>query len=343
MTSITKTYSSFRVSCLSVMLILLTPVFLWADGKLVRVVGTDSVLRCHEEIIKAYANQDPSKSEITYKGGGTYLGIKLFCEGKADVVAVGVRLTEKHTKLLTKSFPDPNKQPREMIFSQTALVFIVHRSNRISRITQEQLKDIFLGKITKWSAIGTGVGKINLYGTARTRSSTSILKKNVLKIRRWPAEGVTFCGKAKDVIGKVSKDRYGIGYILAPNATVLKKVKALAIAKDDNGKAIAPERENLLLETYPLVLKIKLLVHPNASQAALKFCKYACSEKVAGIVREYGFFPVSEREQLFMQKRLREMKAGKGPKVRAVGAKGCGELLDGLAVDYVMATAVIQM
>ena len=114
-----------------------------AQAVKVRVAGTDSALRCHQEIIAKFAEQ--GGTEVEYSGGGTLRGITLLCEGKADVAVIGVNLEERHKKLLAEAFPDPDKQPQEMLFSQTALIFVVNRSNTRSRITLEQLKSIYLG------------------------------------------------------------------------------------------------------------------------------------------------------------------------------------------------------
>jgi ABC-type phosphate transport system substrate-binding protein len=292
-------------------------------------------MRCHEEIAEVFREKDGSNVE--------YVGIQLLCEGKAHVAVVGVRLTEPFTSRLSKAFPNPDRQPTEMIFSQSALIFIVNKKNPISRLSPDDLRSIFMGEITDWDSLGWKAGKIHLYGTERVRNSTSMLRNDVLKLCNWPAQGVTFCGHPDAVETKVEKDVRGIGYIMAPTANELTRTKPLALLTEPEKPAVAPTRENIVTEKYPLVLRVTLLIHPDAPPAAIEYCKFACSDQVVDIAHKYGFFPVTERERVFRDRRLADYKAGKGPRVLAMGVREGEKLMQDLGMEYVKSRAVVQM
>lgn len=52
------------------------------------------------------------------------------------------------------------------VIAQEALVFIVNSANPVESLTQEQLKDIFAGKITNWSEVGGNDAEIIVYQNA---------------------------------------------------------------------------------------------------------------------------------------------------------------------------------
>jgi len=303
--------------------------------------GSDSTLRCHEEIIRAFEEQ--TGLHVEYTGGGTSRGIETLCRNEADIAVAGLNLTESQKKRLHEAFPDPNQQPQEVVFSQSALIFIVHPSNRISGLTLEQLRAVFLGEIKDWSKAGGKAGRISLYGPGRVRSSTSMLRKNVLKMRVFSADGIVFLGRDDAVIDKVSRDPKAIAYLLAPADAEFKGVRAIPVAVGDNSPAVAPTREHVLTEEYPLVQKVTLLVHPNAPDSAMAYCRFACSEAVVDIAHKWGFFPVVRRRQAFARKRLSALEASEGTRVLAIGIPSGQRLMDDQVVEYVKAEAVMQM
>ena len=52
------------------------------------------------------------------------------------------------------------------VIAQEALVFVVNSANPVESLTQEQLKDIFAGKITNWSEVGGNDAEIIVYQNA---------------------------------------------------------------------------------------------------------------------------------------------------------------------------------
>lgn len=282
----------------------------------VRVVGSDSVRGCQAAIIKAYKAQ--KGGDVSYHGGGSYLGIAMLCAGKADVAVIGAPMAERWKSQLRQAFPNPDRQPSEIIFSQTALLIVVHPRNPLKGMNVPQLRAIFTRKVTNWAAARGTPGEIHLYGPGLTRNSTIILRNQILGGIGWSAEGVTFCDDANGVLAAVAKDPAGIGYLLAPPDKELQQVHALAIATKPGQKPVPPTRENVLADVYPLGLKVRFLIHPDAPQEAIDYCKFACSDAVIDITHKWGIFPVTERKETLAGKRLQEMKAGKGPTIEVV-------------------------
>ena len=96
------------------------------------------------ELAKAYKKKTGVK--IYLKGGGATYGIRAVAIGRIDIGGscrhkLSERdILEKNTKLIPVAWD--------------ALVVIVNKKNKVKNITIQQLKDVLLGKITKWSQLG---------------------------------------------------------------------------------------------------------------------------------------------------------------------------------------------
>ncbi|MCD4825515.1 MAG: substrate-binding domain-containing protein [Phycisphaerae bacterium] len=272
----------------------------------------------------------------------SYGALENLTQGKTDVAFIEYPLRKYVDKLWEKTYPDGKKPAAEYVFAQTALGIVVHKRNPLRSLTYSQIRDIWSGKIG-WRNVGGGAGrKITIYTMQPSKNlGGCLLSQLLLDYRKW-TKACKNLPTTSDVIESVAQDVNGIGIIVL-RYDITKNVKLVSIAKDADSLAVKPTVKNIVLEKYPLVRQYKFILSKKSPSAAYDFCRYVCSEKSEAAFKKWGLFPIAIRNKAEAQKRLREMKAGKGPKVRVVGAKGCGKLLDGLAVDYVMATAVIQM
>lgn len=80
------------------------------------------------------------------------------------------------------------------------------------------------------------------------------------------------------------------------------------------GKAVTPSKSSIFDGSYPLVDPLYLYVHPKAPRHAHEFCRFAVDKKASKILSSHALFPEYERQQYFVEKRLKEFKAGRGLK-----------------------------
>ena len=62
------------------------------------------------------------------------------------------------------------------VIAQEALVFVVNSANPVESLTQEQLKDIFAGKITNWSEVGGNDAEIIVYQNAEDTMAQNFME-----------------------------------------------------------------------------------------------------------------------------------------------------------------------
>ena len=104
------------------------------------------------ELAKAYEKKTGIKVNLT--GGGATKGIRNAAKGQIDIGGACRAVMEGH---------EDERSAYQVPVAWDALVVIVHKENPVNSITSEQLKAIYLGKITNWKELGGPDAKIELY------------------------------------------------------------------------------------------------------------------------------------------------------------------------------------
>ncbi|MCD4825740.1 MAG: substrate-binding domain-containing protein [Phycisphaerae bacterium] len=309
-----------------------------------------------KELAEAFS--DNEKLDVNFDDYGS---VGRFCDRDDPfaILAHDARPTRHGKQCIRRTFPAGTVQPQQFLLGQKQVVVIVNSSNPIDHLDYVGICTIFRpdGKGKKWTDVGGTGAAIQCYGPLDKTWCRDFIQQECMTY--WQRESETSrqmrrhsyrddlvpCKNAEEIVRKVRGDPKGIGFFLYSGGKIkgLKNVKVLAIGKTDKGPFVMPKLEPAIQEDYPLAEPLILYLHPKAPPLAKKFCEFCVSEEGAKIAAKHGLITPWAEKQEVGKKRLREMKAGKGPLVRVVGAKGCEKLLDGLAVDYVMAEAVIQM
>jgi phosphate transport system substrate-binding protein len=90
------------------------------------------------------------------------------------------------------------------------IVFVVHPSNPVTKLTLEQIGDIHTGKITNWKQVGGKDQAITVYSDAVTGGTRAMIKKLVMGGNEY-AQSVKSLTSVSRVPQVVAKDESGIG------------------------------------------------------------------------------------------------------------------------------------
>jgi phosphate transport system substrate-binding protein len=166
-----------------------------------------------------------------------------------------------------------------------ALAIIVHKENPIESLTSEQVRAIYLGKITDWSDVGGNPGTIELYVRDGKVSGVGYAIRQYLfqdsNIDFVATKSVRSSGPLEKAVEK-SKNALGItGISSARNGDV--KV----VAFDGN----VPIYENVLSGAYGLYRPLYLVTPPGASKLVREFVAFAQSEEGKQIIRDNKAVP----------------------------------------------------
>ncbi len=172
-----------------------------------------------------------------------------------------------------------------------ALVFLLNPSNPVKSLTSEQLRDIYLGKLTNWKEVGGRDVKINPYIRNANSGSQELMEALVMQgqeLPEWPEEIVStmlqaFVTIRNDVNGICYTVYYYKDRIVRDN----ENVKSLAV----NG--IYPDQKSISSRTYPYTAEVYVVIRSDLDRNSMAYKLYELLQTPAGksAIRESGYIP----------------------------------------------------
>jgi len=245
--------------------------------------GSDTVLPLAQKEAEEFMKKD-STASISVTGGGSGVGFTALIDGTTDIAMASreIKLDEK-TKLEINSV-----KVEEVLIAKDALAVIVNPTNKISKLTKEQLKDIFSGKITNWKQVGGDNKKIVVYARETSSGTYEFFKEHVMdkinydkSVLNLPATGA--------IVQSVSQTEGAIGYIGL--AYLNSDVKDVAVSYDKGKTYVNASTENAINGTYPITRPLFFYFDKSLSKKVKSFVDYILSKEGQSIVSEVGYVP----------------------------------------------------
>ncbi|MEJ2181384.1 MAG: substrate-binding domain-containing protein, partial [Gammaproteobacteria bacterium] len=169
-----------------------------------------------------------------------------------------------------------------------ALAVIVHPDNPIESFTTQQIRDIYLGKITNWKQLGGKNAPIHLYVRKSKISGVGYAVRQYI----FQDSGIDFQTKYKvpssgPLEKGIEKDPLAIGITGISSA----RKRNVKIAQFD-GKS--PTYENLRDGSYGLYRPLYLVTGPAPSQKVKDFLLFATSDEGRKVIRSTGTVPYQD-------------------------------------------------
>ena len=238
-----------------------------------------------KEMAKAYTKK--TGVQIKLSGGGATKGIRNAANGSIDIGGA-CRITIYNNKLERDAYQIP--------VAWDALVVFVNKDNPVSNITFEQLRALYLGKITNWKQLGGNDAEIELFTRRGKLSGVGrTLRELVFANYEQEFKG-TYVVKSSGPVEKgVLKNPNGIGVSGISSA----KKRDLKLLKLD-GKA--PTYENIKNGSYALYRPLYLVINrSNKTPLVRDFIKFAVSREGQDIIRKQGTVPYKDALHLVMK------------------------------------------
>ena len=112
------------------------------EGGKITVGGSSSVTPLMEKLAEAYKKINP-KVEVMVQQSDSTTGVTSAIDGSVDIGMASRDLKDTETDQGVKA----------TVIAKDGIAVIVHKDSKQGELTLEQVKDIFTGKITKWSEI----------------------------------------------------------------------------------------------------------------------------------------------------------------------------------------------
>jgi phosphate transport system substrate-binding protein len=255
-----------------------------ADRKPLTIKGSDTMVILGQRLAEEYMVKNPG-AVVQVNGGGSGTGIAALINGTVDL-ATSSRPMKDEEKQKVKA--NRGSDVVEQAVALDSLGVFVHSENPLKQLTIPQLRDIFQGKTTNWSALGGPNAKIVMYGRESSSGTYDYFREHVLNKGDFAPRVQTLQGTAA-IINAVGQDKNGIGY---GGIAYAKNVKALAIAKE-GGPPIAPSEATVADGSYPLSRKLFFYYPQSAPERVTKFVQWSLTPEAQALVTKVGYFPLS--------------------------------------------------
>ncbi len=239
-------------------------------------VGSTAMQPLVEEAATQFMSKNPD-AQIVVQGGGSGTGLAQVQQGAANIGNSDVFAEEK-------SGVDAS-QLKDHKIAVAGMAVVINPSAGVSNVTQQQLIDIYTGKITNWKEVGGADQKITLINRPKGSGTRATFKKYALK----GAEEAT--GIEQDSSGTVKqiivKTPGAIGYFAL--SYLDNTVQALKL------DGVEPSKENIITGKYPVWAYEHMYTKGESSGLTKAFLDYMVSPDVqTKIIPELGYIPVTE-------------------------------------------------
>ncbi len=250
----------------------------------IRLKGSDTVLPVGQALAEAFLKQC-GHCVVAVTGGGSGVGIQALIAGNTDI-AMSSRPLKLSERLLLK-----NAQITcvEDTIALDALAVCVHPSNPVERLTQQQLKAIFTGKIKNWKEVGGKSMPIVVYSRESSSGTYEFFKEKVMEGEPY-APDVLMLPATGAVVQSVSQTPGAIGYIGL--AYVNDKIKTIAVSYDNGKTYVKPTMQSAIEGRYPIVRPLYFFYDKKKVPFMKRFLDFCHSKTAAKIIQNIGYIPV---------------------------------------------------
>ncbi|MHB9055844.1 MAG: PstS family phosphate ABC transporter substrate-binding protein [Paludibacteraceae bacterium] len=246
-----------------------------------KIKGSDTVLPLAQKEAEVYMKNHPS-SRVTVTGGGSGIGFAALIAGSTDI-AMASRSIKFDEKM---KMQNGGKTVKQIVIAKDALTVIVNKSNKVSKLTREQLEGIFTGKITNWKQVGGANLAITAYSRETTSGTYEFFKEHVLKNKNYKS-GILSMPATGAIIQSVSQTPGAIGYV--GMAYVTKNVKEINVSFDGGKNFVQPTVANSKAGKYPIVRPLFFYYEAKSEAKVKPFVNFVLSPEGQSLVNSVGY------------------------------------------------------
>jgi phosphate transport system substrate-binding protein len=245
-------------------------------------------------IAKAFAEYYMAKHKdvnVTVNESGSGNGAKSLVNSTCDIANMSRFMKDKEFKAAVEN----GVMPVAHVVAMDGLPMLVHPSNPVKALTVEQVRDIYMGKITNWKKVGGPDMEIVVISRDTNSGTYETFEKLVMthkvdgnKTREKIKDGAEYVGSNGAIRARVQSTPAALGY--AGLGFVDNTVKALEI----NG--IYPTPQTVTSGIYPIARPLFMFTngYPKLGSHVHALTTLHLSEKGQEIVEDIGFVPVTK-------------------------------------------------
>jgi phosphate transport system substrate-binding protein len=241
--------------------------------------GSSTVAPLMSEVAKRFEAKNPGV-RVDVQMGGSSRGISDARQGLADIGMVSRNLKDDETDLEAHAI------------ALDGVAMIVHGSNPITSLTDEQIVSIFTGKITNWKDVGGPDASIVVVNKAEGRSTLELFA-HYFKLKNSDIKAQVVIGDNQQGIKTVEGNPHAIGYVSIGTAEYSVKhgepLKMLPMA------GVEASLENVRNRTFPLSRPLHLVTKKGVqNELAQKLITFTTAPENNDLVEKQYFVPMGK-------------------------------------------------
>ncbi|MBI5399222.1 phosphate ABC transporter substrate-binding protein [Candidatus Saganbacteria bacterium] len=258
--------------------------------KALQIKGSDTMVNLAQAWSEDFMKSHPD-IPIAVTGGGSGTGIAAMISGSTDIAQASRNMEPKEIAQAQKK----GINPKELHVANDGITLVVNPANPVSKLTLQQLSDIFIGKIKNWQELGGKDQKIVALSRERNSGTHVFFLEHVVKLgdkknKNEFEPSVLMMPSSQAIIEEVVANEAAIGYVGLGYLTA--KEKALAIAKSKSSQYIPPSVKTVTSNQYPISRSLLFYTNGEPSGEVKSFVDFVLSPAGQQIVLKMDFVPI---------------------------------------------------
>ena len=243
--------------------------------------GSSTVAPLASEIAKKFEAQH-SGIRIDVQTGGSARGFADTTQGLTNIGMVSRALKDTEAEKF-----------QSFAIAQDGIGIIVESSNPIKSLSDQQIVDIYTGKITNWQQVGGEDAPITVVNKAEGRSTLELFLK-YFQLENSQVEADVIIGDNQQGIKTVVGNKYSIGYVSIGAAE--RDIDAGVPLKLLPVGGVEANTNTVQDGSFPLSRPLNLITTDTPSGLSKKFIDFAQSEEVHDLVEAQNFVPIAPQD-----------------------------------------------
>ena len=255
--------------------------------------GSDTIVNLALAWAEKYQTEHPSIS-ISVTGGGSGTGIAALLNKTVDIANASRQMApEEIQQAKTNGF-----EPVEFVVARDAIAVIVNPANPVSKLTMQQISDMYSGKINNWSQVG-GQDRPIVRLSREVNSGTHVYFRDTVirlgdkKNKTLFATDTLLLPSSEGIISELRQNPNAIGY--DGLGYVPADLKTIAVAKDSKGPYVLPSIVSVNDKSYPIARDLYMYTAGQPSGAVKAYLDWIISAEAQVIVANLGFVPILKK------------------------------------------------
>jgi phosphate transport system substrate-binding protein len=231
----------------------------------------------------AFAEAFKDKASITVSKTGSGDGAAALVEGRCDIAMMSRFMKDKEYKTAVEK----GIYPVAHAIAMDGVCPVVHPSNPVKELTTDQIRDIYMGKITNWKDLGGADMPIVVISRDTSSGTYETFHKLVMKKEKM-ADNVEYVNSNPQAHARVKSTVGAIGYVGL--GFLDRNVKALIV---DGVKA---DQSTISKGIFPVSRPLFLFTngYPKLGTVTHAFCTFYLTEEGQEIIEDKGFVPLTD-------------------------------------------------